>query len=166
MLGFLWRDLKSLVETAIRSFDPKIIVQNDEWLAQGRNDALAVVDSLLRQLFCLAAFRDVSENQYHTSNFSAGTADLSGTILNWSFSPVFCDEQRVVSLTNHHAFAQGTSGRVLGRLASFFIDDLENALERNTCRPFLRPAGQRLSDRIEKSDAAFDVSRNHCIANA
>jgi hypothetical protein len=47
-----------------------------------------------------------------------------------------------------------------------FIDDLENALERHARGGVLRPAGQGLSDRIEKSDAAFRVSGNYGIANA
>jgi hypothetical protein len=72
----------------------------------------------------------------------------------------------VVCEADDHAVTQGTGCGVLDRAASLLIDDLKNAFEGNVCRLILRPSGQGLSHRIEKSDAAFRVGRNHCIANA
>jgi hypothetical protein len=73
------------------------MVQNDERLAQGCDDAIAVLDLILYQLICSAPFRDVSENQDHASDFSAGIANWRSAIVNWYFRSVVGDEQCVVS---------------------------------------------------------------------
>ena len=62
-------------------------------------------------------------------------------------------------------FPQGFDGGNLDRLAAFFVDDANHAVER-LAHGLLRPPRQGLSDRVQESHPPFAVRGDDGIANA
>ena len=54
----------------------------------------------------------------------------------------------MIRQSDNRPLAQGADGRILGRLASRFVDDVEDVREGAAHRLGLRPAGQRLGDAV------------------
>ena len=88
-------------------------------------------------------------------------ARLEAVAIFQSFNLLFPPKQ-----PDDDALSQGSGGRVLDRVATHFIDDLENGVQRFPSFLLLRPAGQGLSHRVQEGGAAVGVGGDDRIANA
>ena len=127
---------------------------------------VGVGEGVLHMLLLPPPFGNVSEYQHDPGDFALLVADRGGTVVNGSFRAVFGDEQRVVRQPDDHALPQGSDGGALDRLATLFIDDLEDGLQWTARRLSLRPAGQEFSDRVQEGDPPVGIGGDDRIANA
>ena len=95
------------------------------------------------------------------STTSRSSAPLQAVAIFQCFNLLFPPKQ-----SDDDALPQGSGGRVLDRVATRFIDDLENGVQRFPRCLLLRPAGQGLSHRVQEGNAAVGVGGDDRIANA
>ncbi len=165
-LRLFFRGMKVPVEGGVGRANPQALVENHEWLSQGRNDVLGVGEGVLHLMLLPPAFADVSEHKYDPGDCPLVVAHWGGTVVDGSFRAVLSDEQAVVRKPDHHAVPQGSDGGTFDRLVALFVDDAEHAVQRLARCFRLRPARQGRSDRVEERDPPLDVGGNHRIGNA
>ena len=165
-LRLFFRGMEVPVEGGVGRADPQALVENHEWLSQGRNDVVGVVEGVLHLLLLPPAFADVSEHEYDPGDFPLVVAHWCGTVVDRSFCAVLGDEHAVVRQPDDHAIPQGSDGGALDRLVALFVDDAEHAVQRLAHCFRQRPARQGRSDRVEERDPPLDVGGDHRIGNA
>ncbi|GBD92452.1 hypothetical protein BMS3Abin05_00023 [bacterium BMS3Abin05] len=141
-------------------------VQNNEWFADGGDNAFGKFSGLLHSPLRFAFLGLVAENQHHADNFTFILFDRRTAVGNGNFLSVFGNKQGVVGQSHHPAFAQDLLNRILCLFTCFLVNDLENALQPFSHSILFYPAGQFFGARIQILYNASLIGGHDGITNA
>ena len=135
-------------------------------MGQRREEFVFFLVGVLQCFFHSPPLGHIVKNHHRAGNVSSGISDWSRAVFNASFRSVSSNQGGVIGQADDNSFAQNFVHRIFRRLAGFFIDDVENFFQRLAGRLVGFPPGHHFGDRIEKSDFALSIGRDHCVADA
>jgi len=164
--GFFRRRRKNAIEGAVRRDNAQIVVQNDERIARGRDDALGVLARFLHSALRGAFGGLIAKDQHHANDLAARIVNRCAGVSDGDFASIAREEQGVVRQSDDDAFAQHARHGVLHRRARLFVDDAEHLGERFAARFGFAPAGQLFGNWIHSRHASLSICGDDRIADA